>query len=116
MQCMFEQVRITSTEVSLQHLSKMLWHTTGLTARYTCRRSCAEFVNAYSNLIRIVFSVNYWFKILILAIITLVSILNYFCLQLGVNPAENDLLPLAIVGFPQSFQLRYRFGLAVRDS
>lgn len=116
MQCIFEQVRITSTEVSLQHLSKMLWHTTGLTARYTCRRSCAEFVNAYSNLIRIVFSVNYWCKILIFAIITLVSILNYFCLQLGVNPAENDLLPLAVVGFPQSFQLRYRFGLAVRDS
>ena len=113
---MFEQVRITSTDVSLQHLSKMLRHTTGLTARYTCRRSCAGFVNAYSNLIRIVFSVNNWREVLNLAIITLASILNYFCLQLGVNPAENDPLPLAIVGFPQSFQLRYRFGLAVRDS
>lgn len=109
---MFEQVRITSTEVSWQHLSKMLRHTTGLTVRYTCRGSCAEFVNAYSNLIRIVFSVYNWCEVLILAIITLASILNYFCLQLGVNPA----LPLAIVGFPQSFQLRYRFGLVVRDS
>ena len=59
---------------------------------------------------------NYWSEVLIFAIITLVSILNYFCLQLGVNPAENNPLPLAIVGFPQSFQLRYRFGLAGRDS
>ena len=79
-------------------------------------RSCAKFVNADSNLIRIVFPVNYWPEVLILAIITLVSILNHFCLQLGVNPAGNDPLPLAIVGFPQSFQLRYRFGLAERDS